>query len=181
MQIELGIIIAGSFAVVALLGWLIYRRWFKRTPLEQLVRDISYEKVVNVFLPDGLGGEIHIDHLLLTPRGLLLLDTKDVSGTVFAGDRLDEWSANSAQGRVTFDNPLPQLQDRVAAIRQLVPGTPIESKVMFIDRVDFPKGHPEAVTTVEMLAAEFGEAPLSEEGGVYGAAWETIATSARPI
>ena len=32
-----------------------------------------------VQVPDGMGGYIHVDHLLLTPRGLLVLDTRRVS------------------------------------------------------------------------------------------------------
>ena len=179
MQLELGAIGAGAALVVALLGWLIYRKWFRLTELQRLVRDISHESLVNVFLPDGLGGEIHIDHVLLTPKGILVLDTKDVSGTIFAGDRLDEWSANAADGRVAFDNPLPQLQDRVSAIRQLVPGTPIEAKVLFTDEVTFPKGHPQAVSTIAELREAGGELP--ENSGLFESAWETIAGSARAV
>lgn len=179
MQLD-WVVIAGLGTVfTALLGWLIYRRWFRRTELQNLVRDISQDSLVNVFLPDGLGGEIHIDHLLLTPRGVLLLDTKDVAGTLFAGERLDEWSANSNAGRVTFENPLPRLEDRVSAIRQLAPGTPIDAKVVFTDTVSFPKGRPEAVTTIAELGEHYSSELLDTE--IYETAWQTITSSARPI
>ena len=179
MQLEWGAIGAGATLVVTLLGWLIYRKWFRLTELQRLVREISHESLVNVFLPDGLGGEIHIDHVLLTPKGILVLDTKDVSGTVFAGDRLEEWSANTAEGRVAFANPLPQLQDRVSAIRQLVPGTPIEAKILFIDEVSFPKGHPESVSTIAEVRE--GTDELVENSGLFTSAWETITGSARAV
>ena len=175
-------LIAGMAVLAVLaLGWLVYRRWFKLTDLQRLVRNISHENLTNVFLPDGLGGEIYIDHLLLTPRGLLLIDVKDVSGTVFAGDRLDEWSANSPTGRVSFDNPIPQLQDRTSAVRLLVPGTPIDAKIIFVNEVTFPKGHPESVSTLEILGNDYARVDDADGSGLYVTAWETITGSARPI
>ena len=49
-----------------------------------------------VLVPDGMGGFIHIDHLLLTPRGLLVLDTRRVAGSHLrrrSDERLDRHRA----------------------------------------------------------------------------------------
>ena len=34
---------------------------------------------------DGMGGEIHIEHLLLTGKGLVVLDVKTITGVAFRG------------------------------------------------------------------------------------------------
>jgi len=123
--------------------------------LRRLIQEVSSDALIDVFIPDGLGGEIHIDHLLLTPHGLILLETKDIQGAVFAGDRLDTWSATLDGQRATFSNPIPMLEERVAALKLLAPGMPIESRVLFISPVTFPKGHPETVSTVASLIEEY--------------------------
>ena len=47
----------------------------------------------NVLIPDGNGGDFHLDFLLLTSRGLVVIDMRDITGNVFGGpqpdDRLD--------------------------------------------------------------------------------------------
>ena len=53
---------------------------------------IAYEAAHQVLVPDGMGGYIHIDHLLLTPRGLLVLDTRRVAGLIFGGDQMSDWT-----------------------------------------------------------------------------------------
>ena len=68
-------------AVWAVIRW---RRSINRD-LKKLLRAVSTDTLVDFVIPDGAGGEIHIDHLLLTPRGLMLLETKDMQGAVFAG------------------------------------------------------------------------------------------------
>jgi hypothetical protein len=180
-QTELMIIAAGLLLTITLtgVGWGLVRwRRLRNKNLRRRLRGISHDVLVDFFIPDGNGGEIHIDHLLLTSQGLMLLETKDMAGTVFAGDRLDTWSATSEIGRVTFDNPIPRLQDRTAAISSLAPGVPIESKVLFVNPATFPKGHPSAVVTVTALLEEYATEHSADETSPFGGQWETIKAAA---
>ena len=61
-----------------------------------------------------------IDYLLLTTKGLLILEVKDVQGIVFGGDKMQDWTVINAERRYTFSNPQPALYDRIAAVRQIV-------------------------------------------------------------
>jgi len=166
---------------VCLLIWL-FRRY--RSPAHQihrLIRSMSVDALINVFIPDGMNGEIHIDHLLLTPQGVLLLEFKDLRGAVFAGDKLDLWTAGEQGSRFTFENPLPHLQERVAAVVGLAPGIPIDSRVVITGAATFPKGHPDTVTTLESLQEEYppvranrDRAPVDE----IASQWELIKAAA---
>ena len=165
-------------AVVVVGLWWGLRERSSRRDLIRAIQKVSHDSLADILIPDGLGGEIYIDHLLLTPRGLVVLDVKDVQGSVFAGERLDLWSATSSQGRVEFDNPLPTLQDRTAALNQLLPGVPIETRVVFQQSVSFPKGHPDNVRTLENFVAEYESVSAHEDGGDYGGHWETLKSAA---
>ena len=105
------LILLGILAALTVLVVVFVMRWWRgpARKLSRVVRAIGSDSLVDVIIPDGMGGEIQLDHLLLTSGGLLLLELKDVDGTVFAGDTLDEWTALQGQTRTTFLNPIPVL------------------------------------------------------------------------
>lgn len=145
-------------AVVLLLAWLIYKRFFARgTPLENALAEIAFERIESLVIPSADEGEIQVDKLLLTTKGLLILEIKDVQGAVFGSDKMQDWTVIAEDRRYTFPNPLPALYDRVAAVRQIVRQVPVEGRVLFLDGAEFTKGVPEYVTDLENLVSEFGE------------------------
>ena len=166
-----------SILLVAIWAFVRWRR-SQNTELQRLLRTVSQEALINFFIPDGAGGEIHIDHLLLTQHGLMLLETKDIQGDVFAGDRMDTWSANHQGTRFTFNNPIPMLQARSAAVSSLVPGVPLESRVVFINQATFPKGHPATVSTVATLIEEYSSVDAAEDQTDFSDHWQTIKSAA---
>lgn len=164
-------------ALIFIVGGVFWWRKRNADPLTRLQRAISQDSLEGAVLADGIGGEIQIEYLMLTPRGLLLLDTIGVSGTVFAGERLDVWSANSQSGRVTFENPIPNLQARAAAVQLAVPGVPVDARLLFLGTVTFPKGHPPAVTDIESLLEEYAAAQTGEGGSVFEGQWAALKQS----
>ena len=140
------------FAVAAVLAaaiivLLIVRFWLRRRrpQLGQALRDVSIDRLQNVLLPDGMGGQIQVEHLLLTANGLLVIDVKEFEGTIFAGERMAEWTVIGQRGRFTFPNPLGTLYDRVAALKQIVRDVPVVGFVLFGAGADFTKGRPKDV------------------------------------
>ncbi len=143
---------------VVVIVWLLYRRFFVGgTPLERVLSDISYERIEALVIPSADEGEIQVDQLLLTSQGLLILEIKDVQGTVFGGDKMSDWAVISEDRRFTFSNPQPALYDRIAAVRQIVRQVPVEGRVLFLDGADFTKGVPSLVCSLEDLVEQFGE------------------------
>ena len=143
---------------VLLLAWLLYRVFRRRHgSLEGALKEIGYDHIERLIIPNVDEGEILIDHLLLTSQGLLILEVKDVQGTVFGGDKMQDWAVITDDRRYTFSNPQPALYDRIAAVRHIVRQVPVAGRVLFLDGAEFTKGVPSLVSNLSELVAEFGE------------------------
>jgi len=125
--------------------------------VQQILDEISYDRINNLLIPNGDEGEIQIDHLLLTSKGLLILDMKDAVGTVFGSDKMQDWTVISEERRYTFPNPQAALYDRIAAVRHIVRQVPVAGRILFQDAADFTKGVPDLVSDLDALLSEFGE------------------------
>ena len=148
--------------VVLLLAWLAYRRRNAGVAtLAGVLSEIAFERAENLIIPNGDDGEIQIDQLLLTANGLLIIDIKDVQGTVFGSDKMQDWTVISDDRRFTFANPQPALYDRIAAVRHIVRQVPVAGRILFLDGADFTKGVPGLVTGLNGLLDDFGEADKS--------------------
>ena len=141
--------------IAAVAGIRAYRRRARRRALLARLERIALRAVHQVEVPDGMGGYIHVDHLLLTAQGILLLDTRRIPGLIFGGDQMSEWTVMQRAHRFTFVNPQTGLYDRIAAVRALAPDLPVEGRIVFTPRGRFPKGLPRHTLMLESLPAEF--------------------------
>ena len=145
-------------AILLLLVWIVYRLIRGRGgDLEHALAEISFDRIEGLVIPSADEGEILVDYLLLTSQGLLILDLKDVQGTVFGGDKLQDWTVINDDRRYTFSNPQPALYDRIAAVRQIVRQVPVAGRILFPDGAEFTKGTPGLVSDLAQLVSEFGE------------------------
>ena len=87
----------------------------------------------------------------------MVIDVKEVSGTVFGSDKMQDWTVIAKERRFTFSNPQPAMFDRIAAVRQIVRQVPVTGKILFLDDAEFSKGVPGLVCTLDDLLAEYGE------------------------
>lgn len=149
-----------ALIIVVLLLFLLWYRYRRRRhmTLDSVFSKIAFERIDNLIVPNADEGEIQIDHLLLTPNGLLIIDVKNVNGTVFGSDKMQDWTVISEERRFTFGNPQPALYDRIAAVRAIVRQVPVAGRVLFLEGAKFTKGIPELVCTLDQLFGEFGEA-----------------------
>ncbi len=147
--------LAGVAVLLAVL--LFYRRRRRGGRLQRMLADIAYDRIEGLVIPNGDEGEIQIDHLLLTSQGLLVIDIKEVAGTVFGSDKMQQWTVISEDRRFTFPNPQPALYDRVAAVRHIVRDVPVAGRILFLDGAEFTKGTPAHVAGIDDVATEFGE------------------------
>lgn len=142
-------------AVGGAVGYRAYQRHSRRRALLARLERIGFAAVHQVQVPDGMGGFIHIDHLLLTPRGVLILDTRRVGGLIFGGDQMSEWTVMARGRRYTFDNPQPALYDRIAAVKALVGDVNVEGRLVFSNIGKFTKGIPKYVLMLDGVEVEF--------------------------
>lgn len=157
MQLRLAAILA-VLLVVSAVGFFGFRFWQRRSRRKALLLRldrIAYDAAHQVLVPDGMGGFIHIDHLLFTQKGMVVLDTRRVIGVIFGGDQMSEWTVMSRKHRFTFDNPQPALYDRVAAVKMLAGDAPVEGRLVFSNLGKFTKGMPKWVLMLDDLEVEF--------------------------
>ncbi|MEE8426666.1 MAG: nuclease-related domain-containing protein [Woeseiaceae bacterium] len=140
-----------------LVVWLLYRFSRRGDKLHRTLKEIAHERIDAVVIPNGDDGEIQLDYLLLTSQGVLILHIKDVQGTVFGSDKMQDWTVISDDRRYTFSNPQPALYDRIAAVRQIVNQVPVAGRVLFLDGGEFTKGVPGLVCNLDELLEEFSE------------------------
>jgi hypothetical protein len=174
-----------GLALLALLVWAYqsYRRFAWRRSLLAALRRVSYDVVRDVLVPDGMDGHVHVDFLLLTQRGILVLDLREIPGLVFGGDQMDQWTVMTRSRRFSFANPQGPLLDRIAAVKQIVDDVPVEGRVLFTTRSRFPKGRPKSVLMLDSIAAEYAPMDMTSMQSVvskYQPAWERLKASARP-
>jgi hypothetical protein len=147
---------AAGFVLVLMIAVIFFlRRSRSKLTLPRVAKDIAFEWKRNLVLPDGYDGEIQIDHLMLTNKGLLVLEVKEVVGNIFGGDRTDEWTVIASNGRYTFRNPQGMLFDKVAAVQRHVPEVPVTGYILFTDQAHFGKGRPQGVMTLAELDEEY--------------------------
>jgi Nuclease-related domain len=184
-QLELGGSVLGALILIALLIWL--WRWERRRRQRlariQAITRCGFDHVRDVLVPDGQGGSLHVDFLLLTLRGVVVIDLRDVAGNIFGGDQMNEWTVMNGAQRYTFTNPQTGLYDRIAAVRALAQDLPVEGRIVFTSRGRFPKGLPRHTLSLESLSAEF---PIADRMAVsdllerWDPLWEQLKQSLSP-
>jgi hypothetical protein len=179
-------VIVAALALLALGYWALrtYQRRARRRALLARLERVAFESAHQVLVPDGMGGFIHIDHLLLTPRGVLVLDTRRVAGLIFGGDQMSGWTVMGRGHRYTFDNPQPALYDRIAAVKALVGDMPVEGRLLFSNAGKFTKGIPKWVLMLDGIEVEF---PVVDRGlksspafANFAEAWSRLVAQLRP-
>lgn len=167
--------------VALLLIWLLVRIFGRSDKsISQALDAIGYERTDGLLIPNAEDGEIQIDHLVLTAKGLLIVDIKDVQGTVFGSDKMENWTCIAEDHRFTFANPQGALYDRIAALNELVNDVPIAGRIVFLQGATFTKGVPGMVSSLDELVEEFGEPDKAASQGKIEAfmpQWELIHTA----
>jgi hypothetical protein len=170
-------------AAIAFFGLRAYRRRSRRRSLLATLERIALGAAHQVLVPDGMGGFIHIDHVLLTPRGILVLDTRRVAGLIFGGDQMSDWTVMGRGYRYTFDNPQPALYDRIAAVKAIVGEVPVEGRLLFSNVGKFTKGIPKWVVMLGGIEVEFPVVDRGMHAAVadeYADSWSRLVAQLKP-
>lgn len=171
---------AAGLAFAAILRYLAKTK--QKRAIAKCLRRIAREHLRDVAVPDGLGGVVQIDRLLLASDRLLVLDIKNFEGVIFGGAGLETWTQIVGSKSYRFANPVSQNLIRVQAVRALAPGVPVTGCVVFTESARFPKGLPQGVFTLETLpkalnpeaeGATANHAGAPATGGLQ-AAWHRI-------
>jgi hypothetical protein len=97
-----------------------------------------YHHFRNIILPTSRGST-EIDHLIVSPFGLFVIENKDRSGWIFGGESDRYWTAVHFERRYQFQNPLHQNFGHVKALEELLSlaASKIHSAVVLRGRFQF--------------------------------------------
>jgi hypothetical protein len=176
-------LLAGSIVLAVVGGglawWVSHRR--RQRSVERRLREACRAVLADFSIPDGSGGQIQVQYAALTPRGILVLDIKDVEGHVFGSEAMQDWTVIAEDRRFTFANPQPGLWDRVAAIKRFAPEVPVTGFVAFTSRAIFSKGQPRSVALLGEVLDELDRQPASVDGqdtAAFLPGWERLRETA---
>jgi len=129
--------------------------WFKGVYGEFLVNFIlnrflpkeQYSLIKNVTLPTD-EGTTQIDHIVVSPFGLFVVETKNMKGWIFGNARQKQWTQKIFKYTGTFQNPLHQnyKHTQTLARRLAIPNNKVYSVVVFIGDSTFKSNMPDNVT-----------------------------------
>ena len=177
------IVCAAALGFALALAWRWYRGYRARKVLRAAVIGGSTEHLINMMVPDGMGGGFHVDYLLLTLRGVVVIDLRDVKGNIFGGDQMAEWTVMDGAHRFTFTNPQSALYDRIAAVKAITGDVPVEGRIVFTRRGKFPKGLPKWTLMLDALRADFAasdfDAP-AESAAQFRDGWQRLRDAVKP-
>jgi Nuclease-related domain len=177
------IVCAAVLGSTGTLAWRWYRKYRARKALRGQVTAGCADFLSNSLVPDGMGGGYHVDYLLLTLRGVVVIDLRDVRGNIFGGDQMADWTVMDGAHRFTFTNPQSALYDRIAAVKAVVAEVPVEGRIVFTRRGKFPKGLPKWTLMLDALRAEFPpaefEAPAASVAR-HRDGWQRLKDAVKP-
>ncbi len=136
-------------AVAALIG-LFYvtrnaiRHWRNERAARRILKRLGTGALRDIRLPDGTGGEVTIEHLLLGSDALVIVNIMRFDGMIFGGKLTDQWTQVLGRKSFKFDNPNHYLQRQVNAVHAIVPGTQVAGHLLFTN-ARFPKDMPDGV------------------------------------
>ncbi|MCL4273191.1 MAG: NERD domain-containing protein [Anaerolineales bacterium] len=113
----------------------------------------EYHLLNNITLPYE-DGTTQIDHILVSIKGVFVIETKHFSGWIFAGEKSQYWTQVIYNFRNKTPNPLHQNYRHVKAVRGLLdflPREQIHSLVVFTGDAAFKTAVPKGVVYLHKL------------------------------
>ena len=140
--------------IMLLLGFL-RSPWFKGGFGEALVKLAAklrlpakiYHPLHNITLPT-LDGSTQIDHIFVSRFGIFVVETKNMKGWIFGGEKQKQWTQKIFQNTFTFQNPLHQNYKHVKVLESSldIPPNVIHSVIVFMGDSTFKSPMPPNVT-----------------------------------
>lgn len=151
LPIELILALVLSLAVFITYLWT-RRQLSASAQVDLILQPYKRDEIKEIIIPDGIGGLLEVEHIVLVDQGLLLIETYSISGNLFGAEHIDQWTQILDGRSYKFENPLRRLRTVRQALKLLAPNVPIFCKVVFNADSHFPKGKPEEVSILATMA-----------------------------
>lgn len=124
-----------------------------RRALLQRFSGEGYHLLNNLTLPIA-DGTTQIDHVLVSTRGIFIIEVKHYSGWIFANEKSPKWTQVIFKVKNSFQNPLRQNYlhfKTVEKVLDFLPPEIIRSIVVFTGTAEFKTKRPEGVLLLDEL------------------------------
>ena len=101
--------------------------------LDQLPKDCKTHSDVMLLNTKSKSGYSQIDHIIISPYTIFVIETKNYAGTIYGDIKRPKWSVN---GKFPMMNPLHQNYGHIKAIHNLMPKIDMSQ---FVSMVSFTK------------------------------------------
>lgn len=108
--------------------------------IRKLLDSLGEEYTVfnDVYVPKKSGEMTQVDHVLLSPYGIFVIETKNYSGWIFGQEQQKYWTQTIYNKKSRFYNPILQNNTHIKALRQhLNIDVPMHSIVVFSNAATF--------------------------------------------
>lgn len=144
-----------ALVLAVLSGWLrssAFKGWWGERKVRQWLRQglnpQDYHCVHNITLRLADGSTTQIDHVVISPYGMFVLETKNFQGWIFGSEKQPTWTQSIYRHRSSFPNPLHQNWRHIKALEEVlqVPLQHLHSVVVFTGDSSFKTPMPAHVT-----------------------------------
>ena len=80
---------------------------------------VSYHLIKDVTLPNA-NGTTQIDHIIVSRFGIFVIETKNMKGWIFGGERQKTWTQSIYKNKTKFQNPLHQNYKHIKTLEGLL-------------------------------------------------------------
>ena len=143
--------VAGGFTFAAQAAGVLGEKRVDRLLREKL-QDGSYWVLKNLELP-ARGESLQIDHIVVAPTGIFVIETRNYSGWISGSEEEYSWTLESFHKKFRFLNPYRQNLKHVAAVTDFLGCDPrqVQSIVVFAGRGKFRTALPSSVLFLKEL------------------------------
>jgi hypothetical protein len=162
-----GDLIAAVLATVIVVPVLLFlfrtqlKNWRQDRLIKKVIGRLGVYSMKNIHLPDGTGGEVTIEHLLLGRDAIIVVGVMRFEGLIFGSPHTDQWTQVINRRSYKFDNPDHKLQDQINAVRLIAPGVEVNGWHLFGHGANFPKDKPDNV----LQPADIKSLPMRPQHG----------------
>ena len=79
-----------------------------------------YPKILNNIMLPTSRGTSQIDHVIISPYGIFVVETKNYKGWIFGSENSDNWTQVIYKRKTTFRNPIKQNWGHIYALKEVL-------------------------------------------------------------
>ena len=115
----------------------------------------QYSIINDVTLPLDDGGTTQVDHIVVSPFGVFVIETKNMKGWIFGSEKQAKWTQTIYRTKHSFQNPLRQNYKHTQTLAQLLnlPAELFHSVIIFTPNAELKSSMPTNVGHLKAMIA----------------------------